>query len=128
MIKNSDKKTIAIIEDDDIVTNLLSERLKKAGYLVESANNGKSGLDLILKKKPNLVLLDIILPEMNGLKVLNELKNNGFLPGLPVIIISNSGQPVEIKRFLQLGAIDYLIKVNFNPNEVLEKIRRVLPP
>jgi DNA-binding response OmpR family regulator len=125
---DSNKKLIVIVEDDDIVTNILTERLKKAGYMVEIANNGRAGLDLILKKRPDLVLLDIILPEIDGLEVLNELKNNGFLPDLPVIIISNSGQPVEIKRFFQLGAVDYLIKVNFNPNEVLEKVRRILPP
>lgn len=120
------KKTILLIEDDDIVSEILKARLSKAGYYVEVANNGKTGLDMIIKNKPDLVLLDMLLPIMDGFSVLKELSNSGILPDLPIIIISNSGQPIEIERALKMGIRDYLVKINFNPGEVLEKVKRIL--
>lgn len=120
------KKSILLIEDDDIVMNILVRRLEKAGYLVETANDGKKGILLIQKKKPDLVILDMFLPVLDGFGVLEELKKSGLLPDLPVLVISNSGQPVEIERILQMGVRDYLVKLNFNPGEVLEKVRRIL--
>lgn len=120
------KKSILLIEDDDIVMNILVKRLEKAGYLVEIANDGKKGLLMIQKKKPDLVILDMLLPVLDGFGVLEELKKSGFLPDLPVLVISNSGQPIEIERILQMGVRDYLIKLNFSPGEVLEKVKRIL--
>ncbi|MEK7560053.1 MAG: response regulator [Patescibacteria group bacterium] len=125
-MNNAEKKLILLIEDDDIVSDILVKRLEKAGYLVETANDGKRGLTMIQEKKPDLVLLDIMLPVLDGFGVLEELRDSGILPDLPVIIISNSGQPVEIERALKLGVKDHLVKLNFNPGEVLEKVKRIL--
>ncbi len=115
-----------LIEDDDIIIKLLSKRIEKSGYLVTIARNGKEGIKAMQEHKPDLILLDMLMPVLDGFGVLEYMKNAGLLPNLPVIIISNSGQPVEIERALKLGVRDYLVKLNFNPNELIEKIKRIL--
>lgn len=119
------KKTIVLVEDEKILANFIKSRLEREGYKVEVAYDGKKGLDLILTSNPDLVLLDILLPNLGGFDILNKLKEAHIVPKLPVIIISNSGQPVELQRAVDLGARDYLIKVNFTPDEVLEKVDKV---
>lgn len=119
------KKHIVLVEDEQTLANLIEIGLKKAGYSVQSASNGKKGLILIEKSKPDLVLLDIMLPGLGGFDILEMLHRERVLPDLPVIIISNSGEPIEIERATKFGVRDYLIKVNFNPNEVIEKVNRL---
>ena len=123
---SADKKTIVLIEDERAILELLRAKLQNAGIAVHTAQDGISGLRLIQEIKPDLVLLDMLLPGMNGLHVLEGMKAEGLLPDLPVLIISNSGQPVELARALELGARDYLIKVNFDPNEVLDRAKAIL--
>jgi DNA-binding response OmpR family regulator len=120
--ETKEKKLVVLVEDEEILSNLLIQKMEKAGYEVKSAPDGESGLELILKTKPDLVLLDMLLPKMNGFGVLEKLTEQKLLPALPVIIISNSGQPIEIDRALKLGVRDYLVKINFNPDEVMAKI------
>lgn len=120
--------TIVLIEDEEIMADLLKAKLEKTGYEVFAAKDGAQGLLLIKEKKPDLVLLDMLLPALDGFGVLETLRKEGLLPQLPVIIISNSGQPVEIERILKLGVRDYLIKVNFDPAEVIIKVKNVLEP
>lgn len=115
------KKTIVLIEDEEVMVTLLMGRLVAAGFEVRSALDGVAGLELIHNKKPDLVLLDMMLPRLNGFGVLEKLHEEKLLPKLPVIIISNSGQPIEIDRALKLGIRDYLIKVNFDINELISK-------
>jgi len=124
--KTSSKKTIVLVEDDEILLNLLTKKLNKAGYGLKTAQDGASGLMLIKEAKPDLVLLDMMLPKMNGFAVLEKLNEEKILPGLPVVIISNSGQAIEIERAKKLGVRDYLIKVNFDTNDVLAIARRIL--
>jgi len=112
-------KRILLIEDEEIIVSLLTRKLEAEGYFVEVARDGALGLQLIRKKKPDLVLLDMLLPKMNGFSVLEALHKEKILPELPVIIVSNSGQPIEVERALELGVRDYLIKINFDPEEVL---------
>lgn len=119
-------KTIVLIEDEGVILELLRAKLQNAGMIVHAAQDGVSGFRLIKEIKPDLVLLDMLLPGMNGLQILEDMKAEGILPAMPVFIISNSGQPVEIERAMELGVRDYLIKVNFNPNEVLDRIRIIL--
>ncbi|PIR58023.1 MAG: hypothetical protein COU71_00850 [Parcubacteria group bacterium CG10_big_fil_rev_8_21_14_0_10_38_31] len=116
------QKYILIIEDEKTLASLLKEKLIGAGYRVEEVRNGREGLIKINEEKPDLVLLDILMPEMDGFGVLENLSESGVIKTLPIIIISNSGQPVEIDRALSLGVKDYLIKVEFTPQEVLEKV------
>lgn len=121
------KNRIVLVEDEPTLANLIEVGLKKEGYKVDIAADGKKGLQLIRDIKPDLVLLDIMLPGLKGFEILQKLYNEDhMLPALPVIIISNSGDTIEIERALKMGVRDYLIKVNFNPYEVIEKVKDVL--
>ena len=119
------QKRIVLLEDEPTIANLIDLGLKKQGYAVQAIRNGKEGLRIIRKTKPDLVLLDMMLPGMRGFDILEALYAEHTLPSLPVIIISNSGQPIEIERALNLGVRDYLIKVNFTPQEVIEKVEHL---
>lgn len=105
---------------------LLRAKLTGAGYAVEAARDGISGFELIKKTKYDLILLDMLLPGMNGFEILEKMKAEGLLPATPVLIVSNSGQSIELERALQLGVRDYLIKVNFDPQEVLSRVQNIL--
>jgi DNA-binding response OmpR family regulator len=124
--QDTGKKFILLIEDEEIMVNLLQNRLEKAGYLVKVARDGVRGLSMIRELEPDLVLLDMMLPVLNGFGVLEKLYEEKLIPKLPVVIISNSGLPIEIEHALKLGVRDYLIKVNFEPNELLAKVSRLL--
>lgn len=115
-------KKILIIEDEEILLELLQRKLKQKGYEVSVAKNGEEGLRMIGRIKPDLVLLDIVLPKMGGFEVMEEMAKDGEIKEIPVVVISNSGQPVEIDRAQALGAKDWLIKTEFDPQEVIDKV------
>lgn len=119
-------KTVLVIEDDVFLGDVLIEKLKKEGYTAVLARDGAEGLQKIKELKPDLILLDIILPSMNGYEILEAKKVEEDISKIPVIIISNSGQPVEINRALTLGVKDYFIKAQFDPDEVMFKVRNFL--
>jgi len=116
-------KKIILIEDEEILINVLSKKLIKEGYEVTIARNGLEGLESMRKEKPDLVLLDIVMPKMGGFEVMEEMNKDENLKDISVIIISNSGQPVELDRAKELGAKDWLIKTDFDPQEVVEKVK-----
>ncbi len=120
------KKKILIIEDEKALLAAIRSKLSIKGYDVITAEDGEEGLNFIKKEKPDLVLLDIMLPKMDGFQVLENLKKDGDKTS--VIVISNSGQPVEINRAVELGVKDYLIKADFRPNDVLEKVEAAIGP
>ena len=120
-------KKIIIIEDEEVLLNLLQRRLTQEGYQVEIAKDGQEGLKKIREEKPDLILLDIIMPIMGGFEVMEELSKDKKLKKIPIVIISNSGQPVEIDRAKELGAKDWLIKTDFEPQEVIDKVKKNLP-
>lgn len=117
---------ILLIEDEEIMVNLLQKKLTEEGYKIEIARDGIEGLEKAKLVKPNLILLDIVMPKMGGLEVLEEMQKDKKLKKIPVIIISNSGQPVEIDKAQKLGAKDWLIKTEFDPQEVIEKVKKQL--
>jgi DNA-binding response OmpR family regulator len=117
-------KKILLIEDEEIMVDILQKKLIMEGYEVEVARDGEEGLKMIRKLMPNLVLLDIIMPKKGGFEVMEEMQKDKTLAKIPVIVISNSGQPVEIDRAQRLGARDWLIKTEFDPQEVLEKVKK----
>ncbi|MDP4007277.1 MAG: response regulator [bacterium] len=125
-MKKQKKTRVVLVEDEQTLLNLIVRELEKKGYEVESAQDGRTGLALIQKTKPDLVLLDILLPGLDGFDILDSLTKDHILPDLPIIIISNSGQEIELERAKKLGVRDYLIKVNFNPQELMEKIADAL--
>ncbi len=120
------KIKIALIEDELVLSSVLENKLKKEGFDVFTAVDGEAGLLLIDAVRPDLVLLDILMPKMDGFGVLTHLSQDKELSKIPVIIISNSGQPVEIDKALALGVKDFLVKAEFDPQEVLDKIKKQL--
>jgi CheY-like chemotaxis protein len=118
------KKHILIIEDDTALGEILSQKLRQEEFDVTLVADGGQGLQQITALKPDLVLLDIILPTMNGYEILEAHQKDPAIADIPVIVISNSGQPVEINRALALGIKDYLVKAQMDPEDVLAKVRK----
>jgi len=119
-------KEILIIEDDKFLRELISQKLTKEGYPISEAIDGEEGIKKIKEEKPGLVLLDLILPGIDGFEVLSQMKEDPSVSSIPVIILSNLGQKEDMEKGLKLGAADYLIKAHFTPGEIIEKIKAVL--
>ena len=119
-------KTILVVDDEPAIVKVVSFRLKKAGYNVVSAADGQEGLDLIGKIKPDLILLDLRLPVLDGFQVCQKVKADESLKAIPIIIFtaSSTGENID-SRYKEVGADDYLIKP-FEPEVLLEKIRKLL--
>lgn len=115
---------ILLVEDEEIIIELLKKKLENEGYKLAVARDGLEGLEKIKTFKPDLILLDIIMPKMGGFEVMEEMKKDPAMKEIPVIIISNSGQPVELDRAKELGAKDWLIKTEFDPQEVVDKVKK----
>jgi len=119
-------KKILLIEDDKFLRELMVKKLLTMDYDVTSAVDGESGLSMIKEIKPDVVLLDLILPGINGFEVLEKAKQNPEIADIPVIILSNLGQKEDIERGQKLGAADFMIKAHFTPQEVVNKIKTIL--
>lgn len=117
---------ILIIEDDKFLRELLSQKLLKEGYEVIEGIDGEAGLKKLQEEKPDLALLDIILPGLDGFEILSRAKSNPETAGIPVLILSNLGQQDEVEKALKLGAVDFLIKAHFTPGEIVSKIKAIL--
>lgn len=117
---------ILVIEDDKFLRELIIQKLLKEGYEILEGIDGEEGLQRLQEGKPDLVLLDLILPGIDGFEVLKRAKENTETAGIPVIILSNLGQQEDVERGVKLGAVNYLIKAHFTPGEIIEKIKVVL--
>jgi DNA-binding response OmpR family regulator len=117
---------ILIVEDDKFLRELISQKLIKEGYNILQAVDGEEGLDKIKKEKPDLVLLDLILPGIDGFEVLARAKEDPEVVKIPVIILSNLGQKEDVEKGMGLGAVDYLVKAHFTPGEIIDKMKRIL--
>lgn len=120
-------KKILIIEDDPFLNEMYAVKLVQSGFEVETAFNGKIGVMKAKEVSPDLILLDIVLPKMDGFEVLKEIKKDS--PGLkkvPVILLTNLGQKEEVEKGIKLGADEYIIKAHFTPTTVVEKIKALL--
>jgi CheY-like chemotaxis protein len=120
------KKKILIVEDDNFVAEVYSTKLLEMGHEVIIAQNGQEGLNKLSENKPDMILLDIIMPVMGGIEMLEELKKNEEWKKIPVILLTNVGEKDSIQKVQSLGVQDYLIKSHFTPAEVIEKIDAVL--
>ena len=119
-------KKILLIEDDKFLRELMSKKLVNMEYDVVSAVDGESGLAMIKEVKPDAILLDLILPGINGFEVLERAKKDPEIANIPVIILSNLGQKEDIERGLGLGAVDFMVKAHFTPQEIVEKLKSIL--
>jgi len=119
-------KKVLIIEDDDFLRSLAVTKLQKAGYSVATAANGEAGVDMAMTDIPDILLLDLMLPGIDGFAVLEKLRANPATKTLKVIIFSNLGDSADIKRGQDLGVVDYLVKASFTLDELVEKITGVI--
>jgi len=119
-------KNILVVEDDKFLRELIIRKLSEEGYNTIEAVDGEEGAKKTKEEKPDLVLLDLILPGIDGFEVLASIKQNPQTASVPVIILSNLGQTEDVEKGLKLGAIDYMVKAHFTPGEIVEKVKKVL--
>ena len=124
--KEKKKKIILIVEDESFLSEMYQTKFENLGYEVAVAQNGEDGLKKMRKEKPDLVLLDIIMPVIDGYTVLKMIRSDPGLKRTLVVVFSNLGQEEEITKGLQLGAEDYLVKSSLTPTELVKKVATVL--
>lgn len=123
---NPSQKRILLVEDEDFIRELYVRQLTKAGFLVKSAPDGQSGLETLKNEQFDLLLLDIMLPGMNGLQLLREFKTNYPTSPMITILLTNLGQEAVIKEGFELGAQAYLIKASYTPDQVVTEVKNAL--
>lgn len=121
-----DKARVLIIEDNEILGDLLVKTLVAEGYDAKLERNGREGMESLRQSAPNLLLLDLVLPEKSGYEILEDMSKEGLMERVPTVIISNSGEPVQISRAMELGVRDYIVKADFSVDEVLTKVKKNL--
>ena len=114
---------IFIIDDDPFILDMYVIKLKEQGFSVDTANDGRSGVAKIKEQKPDIILLDVVMPAMDGFEVLQEIKKQYPEPPPRVVFLTNFGQKEDVERGMELGADDYIIKAHFTPSEVAEKVK-----
>lgn len=121
-----EKHKILIIEDDGFLLTMYATKFELENYSVLTAEEGDKGLKLAKKEKPELILLDVLLPKMNGFEVLKALKSDPDTKDIKVLLLTNLSQRGEVQQGLALGAVDYLIKAHYMPSEVVSKVSKLL--
>ena len=125
--KNQNEKIkILVVEDDPFLLGMYVTKLEMSGFIVTGVEDGNEAVPAVEKEKPDLILLDIILPNMDGFEILKKLKKENSTKDIPVIIFTNLGQQADVEKGLELGAVDYLIKAHFTPSEVITKVNKIL--
>ena len=119
-------KQILLVEDDPFLIDIYVTKFKEAGFSVEVANDGEEGLRKLNEEKFTLLVLDIVLPHIDGWEILEKIKSNEKLKNLKIVVLSNLGQKGEVERGIKLGATKYLIKAHYTPSEVVKEIKEVL--
>jgi DNA-binding response OmpR family regulator len=119
-------KTILFIEDESALQKTFGEILKQEGYEMISALDGETGLRLAKSEKPDLILLDLILPKIHGFEVLKKIKEDKEIKDIPVIVLTNLEKIEDVDKALELGATTYLVKAQYSLEEVVEKIKKAL--
>jgi len=119
-------KQILLVEDDPFLIDIYSTKLKDSGFSVEVASDGEQAFEKVKAKKPDLVLLDIVLPKISGWEILRKIKSEADLKNLKIIILSNLGQKEEVEKGMDLGVLKYLIKAHYTPSQVVEEIKKII--
>ncbi|HEX9722349.1 MAG TPA: response regulator [Candidatus Paceibacterota bacterium] len=117
---------IFLVEDDPLLMDIYTTKFKQAGFDVEVIESGERVSERVKEEQPDLILLDIVLPRVDGWDILRQLKQEEKTKSIPVIILSNLGQKEEIAKGLELGATSYLIKAHYTPSEIVEEIKKLL--
>ncbi len=121
-----EKKSVLIVEDDQFFSGLVAQKLNQAGFEVLLAGGGEEALNVLKEKNPSLIILDLMMPGMDGFEVLSRLKKDEKTKEIPTVVLSNLGQRDEVDRAISLGADDFLIKVNFTLDEIVEKVKEII--
>jgi len=119
-------QNILLIEDEAALQKTIGEVLQKEGYNMLSAMDGEEGIKIAREKKPDLILLDLILPKKDGFGVLSSLKSSSETKSIPIIVLTNLGEMENIDRAVELGATTYLVKSDYSLKEIVEKIKTAL--
>jgi len=119
-------KKILLVEDDPFLIDIYTTKLKDSGFAIQVSADGEEAINKIKEEKPDLVVLDVVLPHVDGWEVLNEIKADKELKNIKVVILSNLGQKEEVEKGLKLGATKYLIKAHYTPSQVVEEIKKAL--
>ena len=117
------KLKVLVVEDDQFLQKILLLKFAAEGFEVSGAADGEEALKRILAEAPNIVLLDLILPKMNGFDVLTEIRTNPQTRQLPVVVLSNLGQEEDIRRARNLGALDFLVKSDVSIQEIVQRVK-----
>ena len=120
------KPVLLLIEPDEFLADIYEKNLTMNGYKVFLAKTGEKGINLAETKKPDLILLEIMLPQTNGFELLSRMKGHKLIKNIPIIVITKLGQKQDVEKAYALGALDYVIKTHFSPSELVDKIKRLL--
>lgn len=120
------KQHILLVEDDAFLASIYAQKLELEGFDVSLATNGEDGLRLAGKDIPDLILLDLVMPKLNGFEVLERLKQDAATKAIPVLVLTNLGQREDVERCMQLGAAGYVIKAHSLPHETVAKVKELL--
>ncbi len=120
------KGKILLVDDTEFYQKMYKTKLLTEGYLVMTANNGLEAIKAIAAEKPDMILLDLMMPVMDGFKVLQSIKMNNLLKDIPVVVFSAKGNTDEISKAIAAGASDFLVKATSTPNKVVEKINQIM--
>ncbi|MBU0722107.1 response regulator [Patescibacteria group bacterium] len=123
---NIDRKKILIIEDDNMINSMYKTRFEAEGFEVFVADNGGIGLELAKTEKPDIIILDVILPQLDGFSVLDQIKKDKTTKNIQVIMLTNLGTEEDKEKGKAMGAFDYLVKASLTPGQVSEKIKQAL--
>ena len=119
-------KSILLVEDDPFLIDIYTTKFKEAGFSVKVTSDGEEGLRKLNEEKFDLLVLDIVLPQVDGWEILRKIKSNEKLKKLKIVVLSNLGQKGEVEKGLKLGATKYLIKAHYTPSQVVEEIKEML--
>lgn len=122
----SEKKYILVVEDDMAYASVYKRKLEAEGFDVLVVNDGEAALQAVKQRKPDLIILDLLMPKKDGFTVLVELKNSADTRNVPVLVATNLSQEVDVDKAMKAGAADYFVKSNISISEVIEKIRKYL--
>ena len=119
-------RKVLIVDDDEFLLDMYVMKFKEAGFEVEVAQNGEEAIEKAKSGNPDAILLDIVMPKMDGFEVLRKIKKENLAHQAAVFVLSNLGQKEDTERGLGLGAVDYIVKAHFTPSEVVARVQNVL--
>jgi PleD family two-component response regulator len=125
-MKKKTPKKILIIEDESMLQEALLDRLGDEGYIVRGSDDANMAFRMIQEDRPDIILTDLVLPDVDGFEILRRLKENEELRDIPVLVLSNLGETKDVDLALSLGAEDFLIKSNHSLKEVTERVKEIL--